>query len=59
MVTVAEDTVQFSPGFVYEFDYVLHLVNVVPTGDEVRMKHRRWRPRVCSTILIHWLAGRD
>lgn len=36
VVTVAEGTSENNPGFVYEFDFALRVVNVVPTGDQVR-----------------------
>ncbi len=40
MVQVAEEPSTASAEWVYEFDYRLLPVNVVPTGDDVRIKHQ-------------------
>ena len=40
VVDVAEGEDQRAPGFVYEFDYSLHLVNVTATGTQTLQRHQ-------------------
>lgn len=39
IVFVAEGTDEREPGFTYEFDYGLHVLNVAPTGVAVQQRH--------------------
>ena len=45
VVPVAEGTADVNPGFVYELDYGLRTLKVVPTGDEVRIAHQELEAR--------------